>query len=62
MDKNSATALKGFVSSLEINLSKIKDAMKNGDETEFNSLRTDSLALSDKISKLVSEHKDDKRV
>lgn len=49
MEKDNLNSLKSLMDSLESNLSKMKDAMKNLDETEFNKLKSESVEISKKI-------------
>ncbi|MBU2612235.1 MAG: hypothetical protein KKB62_00760 [Nanoarchaeota archaeon] len=49
MEKEDLNSLKSLIDSLESNLSKMKDAMRNLDKTKFNNLKSESVEISKKI-------------
>ncbi len=53
MEKQKVVSAKGFLSSLEKNFLKLKMAMRDGNEEEFNRLKNDSLDLIKKMEELV---------
>lgn len=57
MEKEKIDSVKGFISSLEENMGKLKLAMKKGDGEEFNNLKQDSINLTKKIEQTLPTEK-----
>jgi len=52
MEKQEVSSLKSFVGAIELNLSKLREAMKAGDDEEFKRIKIETIEISDKISRL----------
>ncbi len=61
MEKEKIDSVKGFISSLEENMNKLKVAMKNGDEEEFKNLKQDSINLTKKIEQSLPQSSSTKK-
>ncbi|NCN52082.1 hypothetical protein GW931_03655 [archaeon] len=61
MEKEKIDSVKGFINSIDENLNKLKVAIKGGDEEEFNKIKTESIELTKKIDKSLTEENSQKK-
>lgn len=55
MQKEKIDSVKELIGSLEQNMINLRGAMKKGEEEEFNSLKQDSIEITKKIEKSLSD-------